>query len=76
LSTTFCLRVWVVPKSMVGSLASMPKVPAWPTVRYTAAVSSSSLAGMQPRCRHVPPTRSRSTMPIDRPAAAPYSAAA
>src|SRR5271157_6135953 len=31
---------------------------------------------MQPRCRQVPPTLSRSTMAIESPAAAPYSAVA
>ena len=35
------------------------------------AVSRNSLAGMQPRCRQVPPTLSFSTMAIDSPAAAP-----
>ena len=54
----------------------MPKSAAWLAVRYTSAVCSSALAGMQPRFRQVPPTVSRSTMAIFSPAEAPYSAAA
>ena len=46
------------------------------TVRSTSAVCSSSLAGMHPRCRHVPPTRRSSTIAMFSPAAAPYSAVA
>jgi len=41
------------------------------TVRWTEAVSRNSLAGTHPRCRHVPPTLSRSIMAIESPAAAP-----
>ena len=41
--------------------ASMPNSDARWTVRSTSAVWRSSLAGMQPRWRHVPPTRSSST---------------
>ena len=40
------------------------------TVRKTEAVSRNSLAGMQPRCRQVPPTLSISTRATDRPATA------
>ena len=68
---TFCLRSWVTEKSMVGSPAWIPKVAACSTVRCTAAVSSSSLAGMQPTCRQVPPTLLRSISAMSRPAAAP-----
>ena len=46
------------------------------TVRNTSAACSSALAGMQPRCRQVPPTFSFSTSATDRPADAAYSAAA
>ena len=49
---------------------------AWLTVRNTSAACSSDLAGMQPRCRHVPPTFSFSTIATDSPAEAAYSAAA
>ena len=40
------------------------------------AVSRNSLAGMQPRCKQVPPTLYFSTTAIFRPALAPYNAAA
>ena len=46
------------------------------TVRYTAAVSSSSLAGMQPTFRQVPPSLPFSMRAMLRPADAPYSAVA
>ena len=46
------------------------------TVRNTSAACSSALAGMQPRCRQVPPTFSFSTSATDMPADAAYSAAA
>jgi hypothetical protein len=49
----------------------MPKSAAWLAVRYTSAVCSSALAGMQPRFRQVPPTLSRSTMAMLSPAEAP-----
>ena len=42
--------------------SSTPNSAAARTVRSTSAVWSSSLAGMQPRCRQVPPTRCSSTM--------------
>ena len=70
-STTVFLRAWLTAKSTVGSAVRMPNSPAPVTVRYTVAVSRNSLAGMQPRCRQVPPTLSRSTMAMLRPAAAP-----
>ena len=41
------------------------------TARRIAAVSSSSLAGMQPTLRHVPPSRPFSTSAMDSPAEAP-----
>ncbi len=49
----------------------MPNSAASLTVRNTAAVSSSSLAGMQPTCRQVPPTLSFSIMAMFSPADAP-----
>ena len=70
-STTFCLRAWVTEKSMVGSAVFTPKVAASSTARRTAAVSSSSLAGMQPTLRQVPPSLPFSIRAIDRPADAP-----
>ena len=45
-----------------------PCAPAWFTVRKTSAACSSALAGMQPRCRQVPPTFSFSTRATVRPA--------
>ena len=45
-----------------------PCSPAWFTVRKTSAACSSALAGMQPRCRQVPPTLSASTRATDSPA--------
>ncbi len=45
-----------------------PCSPAWLTVRNTSAACSSALAGMQPRCRQVPPTLSASTRATDSPA--------
>ena len=71
LSTTAFLRSWLTAKSTVTPDTPIPKSLEPSTVRYTAAVSRNSLAGMQPRCRQVPPTLSRSTMATDRPAAAP-----
>ena len=71
LSTTAFLRSWLTAKSTVTPSTLMPNSPELPTVRRTAAVSRNSLAGMQPRCRQVPPTLSRSTIAIDMPAAAP-----
>ena len=47
-----------------------PCSPAWLTVRNTSAACSSALAGMQPRCRQVPPTFSFSTRATDSPAEA------
>ena len=76
LSITACLRSSVVAQSTDFGSTITPKSPACFTVRTIAAVSSSSLAGMQPRCRHVPPILSNSTSPTSRPAEAPYSAAA
>ena len=73
---TRCLRSRVTDQSMVGSPAEMPNSLAVPTWWYTAAVSSSSLAGMQPTCKQVPPTLARSTMAMFSPAEAPYKAAA
>ena len=52
---------------MVGVDVTTPNSPAPITVRCTVAVSSSSLAGMHPRCKQVPPKRSRSTRPTFRP---------
>ena len=56
-------RFWVAEKSRVGADVITPNSPACITVRCTVAVSRSSLAGMHPRCKHVPPKRSRSTRP-------------
>ena len=53
-----------------------PCSPACETVRNTSAACSSALAGMQPRCRQVPPTFSFSTIATVSPADAAYSAAA
>ena len=76
LSITDCLRSSVMAQSAHFGSTITPKSPACFTVRTIAAVSSSSLAGMQPRCRQVPPILSNSTSPTSRPADAPYSAAA
>jgi hypothetical protein len=74
---TWCLRSWQVDSCIDGSPATViPNSPAPRIVRSTSAVWSSSLAGMQPRCRHVPPRRCSSTIAMRRPADAPYSAAA
>jgi hypothetical protein len=70
------LRACVTAKLTAGELASMPNSPAWATCRYTAAVSRNALAGMHPRLRHVPPSRSFSTSATFTPADAAYSAAA
>ena len=70
-STTPCLRVWVTEKSRAGSEVVMPNWAASDTDRKTEAVSSSSLAGMQPRCRQVPPTLAISTMAMSSPRPAP-----
>ncbi len=75
-STTFCLRPWLTAKSTTGWPAWTPNSLAPATVRTTLAVSRNSLAGTQPRCRHVPPTLSVSTTATRRPAAAPYRAVA
>ena len=67
-----CLRAMVAVQFREGGPAvSTPNSPARATVLKTEAVSSSSLAGMQPTCRQVPPTRSFSTRPTSSPAAAP-----
>ncbi len=68
--TTFCLRAWLTAKSTVGCSAWMPNSLAPATVRNTLAVSRNCLAGMQPRCRHVPPTLSFSTTATESPAPA------
>ncbi len=54
-STTFCLRAWLMAKSIDGCPAATPKSLAPATVRTTVAVSRNAFAGMHPRCRHVPP---------------------
>ncbi len=54
--STFCLRAIVTDQSRPGWSASTPNSFAFATCRYVDAVSSSSLAGMQPTCRQVPPT--------------------
>ena len=75
-SMTRCLRASTADQSRLGSPAPTPNSPALATVRYTEAASRSSLAGMQPTCRQVPPTLFFSTTPTSRPALAPYRAAA
>ena len=75
-SMTSRLRACDRRRSSDGTPASTPKSGARWIVRSTSAVCRSSLAGMQPRCRHVPPTRPSSTRATSRPAAAPYSAVA
>ena len=73
------LRLLTAGQSGVGVAPSgslMPKSPACSTVRNTSAACSSALAGMQPRCRQVPPTFSFSTSATFSPADAAYSAAA
>jgi hypothetical protein len=70
-SITCCLRCCDTDRSRTGCPASTPNSLAPATVRTTSAVCSNSLAGMQPRWRHVPPTRASSIMPIESPAAAP-----
>ena len=63
---------WLVRRSSVGCCpASTPNSLAPDTVRSTSAVCKSSLAGMQPRWRHVPPTRWSSISATRRPADAP-----
>jgi hypothetical protein len=67
------LRALTAGQSTTGVVPSgsrKPKSPACSMLRYT------SLAGIQPRCRQVPPMVSRSTIAILSPAEAPYSAAA
>ena len=76
LSITRCLRSSTADQSRLGSPAPTPNSDALDTVRYTAAASRSSLAGMQPTCRQVPPTLAFSTTATSRPALAPYRAAA
>ena len=71
-----CLRARVVPHSMVGAEAWTPKSAAWPTVRNTWAVSRSSLAGMHPTFKQVPPRARYSISPMSSPIPAPYRAAA
>ena len=58
---TDCLRVMVAAQSSPSFWAWTPYSAACSTVRATDAVSSSSLAGMQPTFRQVPPSRPRST---------------
>ena len=75
-STTSRLRTWLRARSIFVNPASTPNSGALLTVRTTSAVWSSSLAGMQPRWRHTPPTRASSTSAMRSPAAAPYKAVA
>ncbi len=71
LSMTACLRSSVRCQSSDLGSTMTPKSPACLTVRTIDAVSSSSLAGMHPRCRQVPPILSNSTSATPSPAEAP-----
>ena len=65
------LRLFAAGQSGSGFTPSgsfTPCSPAWLTVRKTSAACSSALAGMQPRCRQVPPTLFASTSATVRPA--------
>jgi hypothetical protein len=66
--TIVFLRARDTSQSSPVTSARMPYSLACCTWRLVAAVSSSSLAGMHPRCRHVPPTLSFSTRPTFSPA--------
>jgi len=70
-STTACLRRWLTAKSVSTAPVVNPNSFDRSIVRCTWAVSRNSLAGTQPRCRHVPPTFSRSTIAMFSPADAP-----
>ncbi len=73
------LRLLAAGQSGSGSTPAgsfTPCAPACLTVRNTSAACSRALAGMQPRCRQVPPTFSFSTIATLSPADAAYSAAA
>ena len=64
------LRLLAAGQSGSGVPATLtPCSPACETVRNTSAACSSAFAGMQPRCRQVPPTFSFSTIatvsPVD-----------
>ena len=62
------LRLFAADQSGSGCPATFtPCSAACETVRNTSAACSSALAGMQPRCRHVPPTLSFSTIATDSP---------
>ena len=61
-SMTACLRSSVLSHSTAFGSTMTPNSPASLTVRTIAAVSNSSLAGMQPRLRQVPPYLSNSMM--------------
>ena len=71
MSITLCLRVWVTPKSSVGSDVVSPNCAADSIARRTEAVSRSSLAGTHPTWRQVPPTLAFSMSAILSPAEAP-----
>ncbi|CAB4640978.1 unannotated protein [freshwater metagenome] len=75
-SITPCLRVCVTEKSSTGSDVVRPNAAALSIARRIDAVSRSSLAGMQPTLRQVPPMRFFSIRAMLSPADAPYSAAA
>ena len=58
------------------AVAAIPNVRAFSTVRRTFAACSHAFVGMQPRCRHVPPTGVSSKSATLSPSWAPRSAAA
>ncbi len=71
LSTTALLRAKSLAASTRGASVTIPNSAELATPLWTAAASSSSLAGIHPRFRHVPPTRSFSIRAMCNPAAAP-----
>ena len=62
--------------SIPWNSARMPKSPAAFVVSATSAAWRSAFVGMQPRCRQVPPTLSRSMRATRIPSVAPRKAAA
>src|SRR3954468_6152597 len=62
--------------SMPSSAVLTPMFEPSRALSATSAACSSALVGMQPRCRHVPPSLSRSTRATDSPSSAARKAQA
>ena len=76
LAITESLYLWTPGMSMPSNVVFTPNAAlsrAWSAI---SPACSSALVGMQPRCRHVPPTLSFSTSTTDLPSSAARSAVA